>query len=1117
MTRSRLATLAITVLAAVGCTAVGVLAQQRDTSSRRAVAAPEARTPQVPTVAELGAELAALEADPTLDDARKAALRATYEQAIEAAAAAAKFSAEAQRYRDLIQTGPDQLTRLRAQLEDAGQPDGTLSPDPSRSTEDLRRDLDARRTRLAVLGEQLTDIVGEINRSEARPLEVTARIPEAERDLLALQQQLASSDPADDSGDTSRRSELRLLQAREGQLAFELEMLQAEQQSAPIRRDLLKARRALLERETASLESAVEELAGELNLRLESTAERVRAVTSRVPPKLQADNPAVRALVEEIRVRADELERTATASRTAARAEKEIRDALQDLVTELASIREQLQLGGGGRAMVQVLFSLDSRCAKARKDLRALPVPPLGQTRLTALRVREELERRREVEAPGGASGTEPRQVLARSLLEVLEELDQQYTALVRSLAALEVARQQYLDQADEVRSYIAEQLFGFGLRAAPVIGLETFLGLPRAVEWTFQPDHWRRLARAARHGAVSHPLASALVFLLVLLLLSRRARMRAALEATGVPLRRTSTDRYAHTAEALAWTVLLALPLPLLAAFLGWTLGRAPDANDWMQGLSWGLQAAAGILLATTFITEALRPGGLGSAHFRWRREALDPLRRAVVRGAAVYLPAFVVTLSCSYGDASEHFGSLGRVSFIAAHLWLARIAYGLLYSPRRVPLPAGQETPGRLARWRPAWSALLLAAPLALVVLAALGDLITSIMLSLGLLATLGLIGGGTLAYALVLRWLRMRHRKLALAEALSRRRARREEPPADDRGTAPTELVETAREDEPRLDLDVVADQTRGLLRALFGLGTLLAILGYWSHSFPLVEIAGSFTLPGLGGLTALQLAVSVLAVVVTLTLVRNLPGLLELAVLRSTSIFPGTRHAITTLCQYAVTAVGAAVALGALQVDWAKFGWIAAALSVGLGFGLQEVVANFVCGLILLFERPLRVGDIVTVEGMTGTVTKIRMRATTIMNWDRQEFVVPNKNLITSTLLNWTLSAPLNRIVIPIGVAYGSDTDRARRILLEVAADHPEILEEPAPMATFEQFGDSSLNIILRAFLPDMDSRLATITDLHTEIDRRFREAGIGIAFPQLDLHVRTRQDATASQP
>ncbi len=206
-----------------------------------------------------------------------------------------------------------------------------------------------------------------------------------------------------------------------------------------------------------------------------------------------------------------------------------------------------------------------------------------------------------------------------------------------------------------------------------------------------------------------------------------------------------------------------------------------------------------------------------------------------------------------------------------------------------------------------------------------------------------------------------------------------------------------------------------------------------------------------------------------------------------------------------------ATGLVLLFNAINLDWAKFGWIAGGLSVGIGFGMQEIVANFVCGLILLVERPIRIGDVVTVDGMMGTVTKIQMRAITITNMDRQDLVVPNKTLITGNILNWTLSASLNRIMIPVGVAYGSDTKKARQILVDVASDHPRVLEDPSPTASFEQFADSTLNLVLRAYLPDLENRIGTITDLHTEIDKRFAAAGIEIAFPQRDIHVRSDSD------
>ncbi|MEZ5434072.1 MAG: mechanosensitive ion channel [Verrucomicrobiales bacterium] len=237
-------------------------------------------------------------------------------------------------------------------------------------------------------------------------------------------------------------------------------------------------------------------------------------------------------------------------------------------------------------------------------------------------------------------------------------------------------------------------------------------------------------------------------------------------------------------------------------------------------------------------------------------------------------------------------------------------------------------------------------------------------------------------------------------------------------------------------------------------------------------------------------------------------QNLPGLLEVVFFRALELDSGIRNALVTLCQYAVITIALMMAFQIIGLDWSQFGWIAAALSVGLGFGLQEVVANFVSGLILLFERPIRIGDIVTVAGVDGVVSRIQIRATTIINWDRKEFVVPNKEFITGTLLNWTLSSPVTRLVIPVGIAYGSDTRQAQELLLETARSCPEVLENPPPSAIFELFGDSTLNFSLRCFVPHPESRLETTHYLNSEIHRRFAESGIEIAFPQRDLRIRS---------
>jgi potassium efflux system protein len=201
---------------------------------------------------------------------------------------------------------------------------------------------------------------------------------------------------------------------------------------------------------------------------------------------------------------------------------------------------------------------------------------------------------------------------------------------------------------------------------------------------------------------------------------------------------------------------------------------------------------------------------------------------------------------------------------------------------------------------------------------------------------------------------------------------------------------------------------------------------------------------------------------------------------------------------------------------IGITWNKIQWLAAAITVGIGFGLQEIFANFVSGLILLFERPVRVGDVITAGEVTGTVTRIQMRATTIRNWDQQEMVIPNKDLITGQVINWTLSNDVSRLSITVGVSYDADVKRASELLLKIARETPNVRKEPAPFVTFEEFGDSTLNLVLRAYV-SIEVRLGTKDKLHNAILDEFRAAGIEIAYPQRDLHVRSVSSDLAPFP
>ncbi|MDA1162478.1 MAG: mechanosensitive ion channel [Planctomycetota bacterium] len=362
-----------------------------------------------------------------------------------------------------------------------------------------------------------------------------------------------------------------------------------------------------------------------------------------------------------------------------------------------------------------------------------------------------------------------------------------------------------------------------------------------------------------------------------------------------------------------------------------------------------------------------------------------------------------------------------------------------------------------------------------------------------------------------------------------------------------------------EELRADVEASTEQSRRLLRITVTTASLagvwmiwvdvlpaLRILDQWqlwattvdvsaedaglsaSSSFSSNSMRSTYPVANIGDATATQEMVTVvrhvtprdiglalIIVVLTLACARNIPGLMELWLLQRLPLDQSVRYAITTMTSYIIILLGVILSFSAISVGWSKVQWLATALTFGLAFGLQEIFANFVAGLILLFERPIRIGDVVTVDEVSGVVSRIRIRATTITNWDRKEYVIPNKEFITGRMLNWTLSDKINRVVITVGIAYGSDVAKAKELLLRVCNDHPLTLAEPATIVAFEGFGDNSLTFVVRTFLPNLDNRLVVIDALHTNIDRVFREANIEIAFPQRDLHLRSVDPAVAS--
>jgi potassium efflux system protein len=272
-------------------------------------------------------------------------------------------------------------------------------------------------------------------------------------------------------------------------------------------------------------------------------------------------------------------------------------------------------------------------------------------------------------------------------------------------------------------------------------------------------------------------------------------------------------------------------------------------------------------------------------------------------------------------------------------------------------------------------------------------------------------------------------------------------------------------------------------------------------------------------GIAGITISLGTIFAAAVLLLLGLLatRAVQRWLERQFLPRTSLDPGLQHSVSAIVGYVGVIAVAALALAEAGIDLQKIALIAGALSVGIGFGLQSVVSNFVSGLILLAERPIRVGDSIVVKGEEGWVRRIRVRATEIETFERASVIIPNSELITGVVKNWTHANTMGRIILKIGVDYASDPEQVRDLLLACANEHPHVVDVPPPRALLLNFGDNALEFELRCVVADFDRSLIVKSDLYFAILRRLRAAGIRIPAPQREVRVVGEGAAPLAKP
>ena len=674
---------------------------------------------------------------------------------------------------------------------------------------------------------------------------------------------------------------------------------------------------------------------------------------------------------------------------------------------------------------------------------------------------------------------------------------------------SLELTQQQITQISDQIQSKLDQQ--SFWVKSNNPINLDWFKKLPMSLKAQFD-GIGKKIGFPTNFDNLPYLLTYVFIlFVIGGLIFKFKESIKQRLAVINGEINTLRSDSQWHTPLALFYTALLSLSgtLWFLAAcqLLGFFFVKNPQ-EFWEWSLS-----MAGYWWFFSFVLAILRPNGILVRHFGFAKESaasLQDVTKRIIVSVVLLLNTSIFSNVMDTGLAND---VLGEINTIVALLFCI-----VIIAPRFIRTEKSLSSTTTDKRDRTIFKIvriLLQLVPVVLIALIALGYYYTALNLITHIINT----------YIAWVVWSLVRHTIYRGVTVASRRLAyrrlqeKRQQKQQDLNDGSPSDDVVVITEQEEGLALNEVRSQ---LLRFadLFIWTALFAIFYYvWSDLVTVVSYLRDITLwqqtstTEAGVVTEtislFNLIVALIIVVITYILVRNIQGILEVLIFSRVKLSQGTPYTITTLLTYIFVAVGGAWAFSTLGMSWSKLQWLFAALSVGLGFGMQEIFANFVSGIILLFERPIRVGDTVTINGVTGTVAKIRIRAITMIDPDRKEVIVPNKSFVTGQVINWALSNTVTRLVVSVGVAYGSDLDLVKRLLLQAAHEQPSVLKDPEPRALFLTFGASTLDHELRVYVGQVSERNDTLDALNRRVNELFAENNIDIAFNQLDIFIKNK--------
>ncbi len=1066
----------------------------------------------LPGLADLQQRLASIEQAGNLGTAQKAEIAALYRLAIARIEAAERFDEEAEAYTQALLELPREQQRLRSRQQ---------AYQPPKVGKDLERQP------TSVVEQTLLEALGAEAILRARLSRLQSSV-QSER-ALALKQLLTTAQESVNQVDnvaravgTSEQAQLAEASARVADKRLKLARIEALSQrlaSRPARLALQEAEADLLAEQLASTTDYI--------AALQALLSRVhKAGVSALVDKLEAFR-------ESLGPAPEDLLRFAEGNIRLSRVIDEFPAKRQQAEAESARLRGDVALLNSKLETLDRLLNLNQLDASAAFGIalrqerdKASDAINIDSARSAAERELESSrialfqleERRPPYDLPSKASLEKLLRGAAHdwgaaidALLEqrrnLITRLKDEQARYADELSALITQLKYFSERSHTYRDALESHLFW--IPSAQPMGLPTLRAAADSLAWLSEPAHWHDVRQALAINLETRLTGFLVGLLLLLLAIASRGYLKQRLERMAPRIGDVEADDLTLTLEAFAITVILALPPALLLFGLAYL---SHSRSGFARSLEMALLAGGVLVLFMEFLLQLVRANGVAAVHFCWSRSTLTLLRRNCRRLMLLFVPITIVMVLVSVHAAPEIRDGLGRISLIVLCLAIAWIA-SRLWRLSRLSLA---ETDGDNWLWYIVYLGYpaLMTIALVMIVLSLLGYHYTAWQLLRLTMQSILVVTMATLIHATLERAFAVFERRLALARAAGAESSAR----TVDRHAA-ERAADAIPEDLQSYDIDgrTISRQSRALLRLLVLIGVALAMASIWQGLLPAVRSLDEIVLWRIssGDGTLAQQVVSLWTVIVVATLftiaiiaIRNLPGALEVAVLSRFQLAPGSGYAITMLLNYLIVLVSLIAASNLLGIDWSKLQWLIAALGVGLGFGLQEIVANFVSGIVILFERPFRVGDIVTIAGHTGTVTRIHIRATTISDWDRKELLIPNKTFITQDCINWTLSDPITRLIVPVGVAHGTNTELVVETLLEVARDNESVCAEPAPAALFLLFGESSLQFELRVFTRLVLYRSIVTHELNMAIEKAFCEQRIKVSHPQRDVHLNT---------